>query len=47
MTETREITCQIINIFKKVAVNGSNYLILEVDNDSDIFVFASKISPAT
>lgn len=44
MINTRKITCRIIDITKKADKNDNNYLILEVDNDSDIFVFASKIN---
>lgn len=44
---SREITCQIVDITEKKDKNGNYYLILEVDNDGDVFVFPSKIDQET
>jgi hypothetical protein len=47
MNNTRKITSQIIKITKKIDKNGNDYLILQVDNDGDVFVFPFKIIKET
>jgi len=41
---TREITARIEKIISKQDKNNKKYLILEVDSDSAIFVFPSRVN---
>jgi len=43
---TRQIITRIDKVHTQKDKNGNSYLILEVDSDSDVFVFPWKLDPS-